>query len=164
MASDDISYSLQRLQKIALERFSGTTDVSAALSLPEWAGGLLKEYDRILTTMLVAVKAIERAQAEMKSLEGRRRRRKSVEFTPHDANVVGGRGGDAGGGGGALVPAELIPAELRRGLEMQPGSQLQVWCNFIPLASMHAADTPALYSGNRTTISFHARFVFSCTF
>jgi len=137
VASDDISASLQRLQKIALERFSGTTDVSAALSLPEWAGGLRKEYDRILTTMLVAAKAIERAQAEMKSREGRRRRRKSVEFTPYDAaggaagsaeaaKVVGGRGGDADGWGGALVPAELIPAEFRRGLEMQPGSQLQV--------------------------------------
>jgi hypothetical protein len=152
VASDDISFSLRRLQKIALERFIGMTDVSASLSLPEWAGGLRKEYDKILTTMLVAIKAIERAQAEMKSREGRRRRRKSVEFTPYDAaggaaesaegeKGKGGGGGDAGGWGGALVPVEMIPAELRGDLGMQPGSQLQVLCNFQSNANRREAST-----------------------
>lgn len=79
--------------------------------------------------MLVALKAIERAQAEMKSREGRRRRRRSVaELTPYngggDAGGIGGMGGGGGGGGGwmgALVPTELIPAELRGAEMLLPG-------------------------------------------
>lgn len=47
MASDNISGALLHLQKIAIEKFSGVTDLSASLSLPEWAGGLLREYDKV---------------------------------------------------------------------------------------------------------------------